>query len=248
MAVHQLGAMDFSDAALWLEVECGPVTADLSHWLALAGRADGTVVDVGAGIGRVSIPLAQAGHDVIAVEIDPDAVAALRDRARALDLVFDVALQDARDLWLPRRVPLIIVPCSTLQMLGPRADRARFLERAAYWLEPGGALAVALHDDIPAWGRPDGDVPPPDVVQRDGHRYESQIVGVRKTSAGWMDLLWERSVDGGAPVRHTDRLWRLSPRTLTVEARAHGLTLVSAQRHYGESREDALFVELRKAC
>ncbi len=235
-------ALDLPDTAVWLDVECGPVTADLDYWLALTAPGE-TVVDVGAGVGRVSIPLAQAGRDVIAVDLDADALEVLRERARSLGLSFDVAAQDARDLWLPRQVPLIIVPCSTLQMLGPRAQRARFLERASHWLQPGGTLAVALHDDIPAWDG-DGVAPDPDVIERDGHRYQTQLVAVRKARR-WMELVWERTIDGGAPATHVDRLWRCSPRMLVVEARAHGLMLVRAHRHFGVNREDALLVELR---
>src|ERR671933_316682 len=42
---------------------------DLPFWFALAERAGGSVVEWGAGTGRLAIPLAAAGHDVAAVEV-----------------------------------------------------------------------------------------------------------------------------------------------------------------------------------
>src|SRR6267378_3615501 len=51
---------------------------DLDLYLALAGRTGGPVLELGAGTGRLAVPLAAAGHRVTAVDID----AAMLDRAR----------------------------------------------------------------------------------------------------------------------------------------------------------------------
>ena len=236
--------MELDTAAVWLDVEYAAYTSDLSHWLELADHADGTVVDVGAGVGRVSIPLAEAGHDVIAVDIDPGSIMELRARARDLDLVFDAAVQDARDLWLPRQVPLIIVPCSTIQMLGGRRDRGRFIERAAYWLEPGGCLAVALHSDAEPWEADRDGLPPADVLHGE-HEYVSQPVALRRTRE-CMLLVCDRSVDGGPTVRYADQLWRVTPRMLAVEAARHGLTVAASRVLADGVRDDVVFMELRK--
>jgi SAM-dependent methyltransferase len=230
--------------AVWLDVEYAAYAADLEYWLELARRAGGTVVDVGAGVGRVSIALAEAGHDVIAVDIDPSSIEELRARARDLDLVFDAAVQDARDLWLPRHVPLIIVPCSTIQMLGERRDRGRFIERAAHWLEPGGTLAVALHADAEPWEAARDGLPAADVLHGE-HEYVSQPVALRRTR-DCMLLVCERSVDGGAPVRHVDRLWRVTPRMLAAEAARYGLVVAGARLMSDGVRDDVVFVALRK--
>ena len=44
---------------------------DLDLYLALAARTGGPILELGCGTGRVAVPLAAAGHEVTAVDIDP---------------------------------------------------------------------------------------------------------------------------------------------------------------------------------
>jgi SAM-dependent methyltransferase len=63
--------------------ETGPSpTVELADRLAGPG---GSVLDIGAGTGRVSIPLARSGHPVTALERSPEMVAALRQEAADVD-------------------------------------------------------------------------------------------------------------------------------------------------------------------
>src|SRR5262245_51030248 len=54
---------------------------DIDLYLALAARVDGPILELAAGTGRLAVPLAEAGHDVTAVDIDPAMLARLRRRA-----------------------------------------------------------------------------------------------------------------------------------------------------------------------
>ena len=51
---------------------------DVAMYLGLAARTGGPIVDLGVGTGRLAVPLAAAGHDVVGVDTDP----AMLDRAR----------------------------------------------------------------------------------------------------------------------------------------------------------------------
>ena len=51
--------------------------ADLALWLELAAAQGGPVLDVGAGTGRVALALARAGHDVTALDREPELLDAL---------------------------------------------------------------------------------------------------------------------------------------------------------------------------
>ena len=72
---------------------------------ACVGRGD-LVLDIGAGTGALTAPLAATGARVVAVELHPDRVRALRDRFP--DPRVTVVRADVADLRLPRR-PFVVV-------------------------------------------------------------------------------------------------------------------------------------------
>ncbi len=171
-------------AVIWHDLECGRYVEDLGLWLELAERvpADDAVLDVGAGTGRVTLALAQAGHRVVALDTDSRLLSELR--RRAVDLPVETHCADARDFTLVGRLfPLIIVPMQTLQLLGGAVGRTSFLERAAAHLSPGGvvACAIAAAEDFEEFEWQHGDSAPiPDIAEVGGNVYFSQPTAVRR--------------------------------------------------------------------
>jgi SAM-dependent methyltransferase len=174
-----------SDAAvIWHDLECGAYSADLPLWRELAAAHAGrSILDVGAGTGRVALDLARHGHRVIALERDETLARELERRARSLADPsgpavagsVEVLCADACDFELAATVSLCIVPMQTIQLLD---DRPAFLRCARAALEPAGLLALALLG---------GDVQPfsieldADSVERDGVRYTSTPTALRQT-------------------------------------------------------------------
>jgi SAM-dependent methyltransferase len=156
-------------AVIWHEVECGAYEADLALWERLAGESEGPVLDLGCGAGRVSLHLARRGHELIALDVDPDLVAALAARAEGLPVT--AVLGDARGFELDRDVALAIAPMQLLQLLGGREDRLECLGCIAAHLLPGGHLAFAIVEELPA--PVDGARPVPDVREVDDWVYSS---------------------------------------------------------------------------
>jgi len=128
--------------AVWHDVECGGYLADLPLWEELAGEAEITL-DVGAGTGRVALALARAGHDVIALDLDPDLLEVLEQRADGVNVRTHVA--DAADFTLEQPVDLIAVPMQTIQLL---PERDGFFASARRALKPGGRLALAIATEL----------------------------------------------------------------------------------------------------
>jgi SAM-dependent methyltransferase len=218
---------------LWHELECGFYRADLALWRELADREGGPILDIGAGTGRVSLVLADAGHEVVAVDLDAELLDALRERDTAAEV--QTVCADARALALGRRdFGLCIVPMQTIQLLGGRRGRLAFLRAARAHLRRGGALACAIASALEPFDCARGDpAPVPDSMRIGGVVYVSRPtrVQVRRGS-----VLIERErllvalggdacgADGGpaAPVEALERnvieLDRLSPAQLQREA------------------------------
>ena len=69
-----------ADVVLWHDIECGSYAADLPLWREWAAAADGEVLDVGAGTGRVTLDLARRDRAVTALDHDETLLAELRRR------------------------------------------------------------------------------------------------------------------------------------------------------------------------
>ena len=170
--------MDRAEAVIWHDAEHGAYAADLPLWERLASEHPGGVVDLGAGTGRVSLHLAARGHQVTAVDTDPDLLAALSERAEAQDLEVEVVVGDARELDLGRSYPLIIAPMQLMHIVGGSDGRRDVLESVASHLQPDGRFCAALLDDDyeVGGGRPD---PLPDVREVDDWVYSSLPTDIR---------------------------------------------------------------------
>lgn len=181
--------------AVWHDLECGSYRADLPVWRSLAARAGSRpgarrgrpaacarVLDVGAGTGRVTLDLAQAGHDVVAFDLDAELLGTLGARAGALPVRCVVG--DARRLALAERdFDLCVVPMQTVQLFGGAEGRAAFLAAVAGHLRPGGVLACAISERLDAFdSTADEPVPAADWRRLDGALWISRPIAVRVES------------------------------------------------------------------
>ena len=172
------------DAALWHDVECGAYTADLPIWRSLAAEAPGPVLDLGCGTGRVALDLAERGHDVTALDCDPDLLRTLTRRARARDLRVRTHTGDARAFELGATWALAIAAMQVVQLLGGPDGRRRMLECARRHLVPGGLLAAAIADPFEGEAAAELLPPLPDMREDDGWVYSSTPVALRSERGG----------------------------------------------------------------
>jgi SAM-dependent methyltransferase len=212
---------------MWHEVECGRYDADLPLWAELARAAPDGVLDVGAGTGRVALPLARAGHAVTALDIDPELLAVLAERAQ--DVPVTTLAADAQDFALDAPVGLVIVPMQTLQLL---RDREAFFACARRALVPGGRLAAAIATDLESFDDP-ALLPLPDVGRVAGWTFVSQPVAIRVDEQRYrIERIREIVAPGGEREQAEDviELAHVSPGRLAEEAAAHGLEAEDLRR------------------
>jgi SAM-dependent methyltransferase len=210
----------FSPLVVWHDVECGRYVADLPLWRELAERERGPVLDVGAGTGRVALDLARRGHDVTALDVEPELLAALTARAGALRVATVAA--DARSFSLDRRFGLILVPMQTIQLLD---ERSGFLAAARRHLLPGGLLAIAITDALEDFGELE-ELPEPDRGAVADWRFASQPTAVRALPAATRIERVRRAFGPDGRVTEEDdviELTNLTVAQLEAEGRAAGL-------------------------
>jgi SAM-dependent methyltransferase len=118
------------------------MTEDVAFYVALAREADGPVVELAVGNGRVAIPVAQAiGRPVIGIDFSPAMLEQARANAAEAGVDLELHEGDMRELELDEPAALIYCPFRALLHLPTWADRRRTFERVAESLEPGGRFA-----------------------------------------------------------------------------------------------------------
>jgi len=118
------------------------VTEDIDFYVGLAVEADGPVVELAIGSGRVAVPIALAtGAPVIGVDTSPSMLEQARGRADAAGVELILQLGDMAELQLDEPAALVICPFRALLHVPTWASRRRLFERVAASLRPGGRFA-----------------------------------------------------------------------------------------------------------
>ena len=116
-----------------------PMTDDVPFYVELAREADGPLVELAIGNGRVAIPVAQAtGRPVIGIDSSPAMLEQARVRAAEAGVELDLREGDMRELTLDEPAALIYCPFRALLYLPTWADRRRTFERVAGRSVPAG--------------------------------------------------------------------------------------------------------------
>jgi SAM-dependent methyltransferase len=116
---------------------------------ACAGGA--RVLELGSGAGRMAIELANRGHHVTGIDIEPELLAIARAEAAGSD--GEPRLRwlegDMRSLSLAERFDRVVVPYNTLCCLLSNADLRRCMLAARDQLEPSGKLVFDIYRGDP---------------------------------------------------------------------------------------------------
>ncbi|MBM3633835.1 MAG: class I SAM-dependent methyltransferase [Actinobacteria bacterium] len=119
---------------------------DLGFWESHADRLGGPVCDLGAAAGRVTLRVAARGHEVWAVDTDPEMLEVLMERADREGVHGRVhPVHGSMTDPLPV-VPagLVMVPMNTLQLLLAPDDRLACMRNGFEGLRPGGEMIFDL--------------------------------------------------------------------------------------------------------
>ncbi len=154
---------------IWHDAENGAYRGDLALWEELAAEVEGRILDLGCGTGRVALHLARRGHATIGLDLEPELIAALAERAAGLPL--RAVVGDVQNFELEEDVGLALGPMQLMQLLAGSEERVKCLGCIASHLIPGGRIALAIVERLPPG--PEGPPPLPDVREVDGWVYSS---------------------------------------------------------------------------
>lgn len=118
----------------------GSMPDDVAHYVRLAREAEGSIVELAVGTGRVAIPLVrETGKPVLGI----DSSAAMLDiaRERAVGLPLELRHGDMRDFELDEPAALVYVPGRSLLHLHGWQEKRAVFERVSRSLRPGGRFA-----------------------------------------------------------------------------------------------------------
>jgi SAM-dependent methyltransferase len=126
---------------------------DVAYYVSLAQQTRGPVLEYGIGNGRIAIPIAKHGLEVVGVDHSAPMLRDLRRRLarepREVQGRVRAVRGDMRTVRLGRTFPLVLSTFNTALHLYTRLDVERFLARAREHLAPRGKLVIDLSMPAP---------------------------------------------------------------------------------------------------
>lgn len=203
----------YDQIARFYDLTHASLTADLPLILQLASQADGPVLELGCGSGRLLLPLARAGYSVTGLDLS----AGMLDRARARVAQEPTAVQarvtlhqaDMTSFALPDASPfgLIIIPYNTLLHLDT-AQAVAALRQAWHYLGGNGRLFIDLANPVDIANTPEDALLSLENVLTDPETGELivHLASNRLDTAGQtLHITWiyDVSAPNGGPVHRT---------------------------------------------
>ncbi len=138
----------YEEYSEFYDLYVGDRSVDLPFYLEHARSAQTPVIEIGAGSGRLTLPLARAGVRMVAVDVSPSMLAILKSRlaeeSSDVRRRVEVVEADASELNLGIRSDLIMVPYYTFNYFLTPQVQGRALRRFSDHLSPRGCLLVDL--------------------------------------------------------------------------------------------------------
>jgi SAM-dependent methyltransferase len=128
---------------------------DIAFWERLARAEQGPILELGCGTGRIAVPLARAGVELVGIDRSEEMLTRARRRLGRARLAGRVRLLRGDIRALPFRsrpgFRLVMAPYGMLQSLTRERDLQATLSSVARVLRRGGLFGIDLVPDLPRW-------------------------------------------------------------------------------------------------
>lgn len=132
----------YTDHAAVYDANQRGVPGDIELYRDLALEADGLVVEVGVGTGRIALPSVAAGVRMLGLDLSPDMLTICRAKAQSARLELGLVQADMRRFSLRERAALVTIPFRAFLHNLTTEDQLATLRSCFEALEPGGRLAL----------------------------------------------------------------------------------------------------------
>jgi ubiquinone/menaquinone biosynthesis C-methylase UbiE len=191
---------------------------DVKFWQEMATRVNGPVLELGCGTGRVTIPVARTGAQIVGVDRSEEMLAHARRRMRRARIPGRLAFvrSDIRSLPFRKstRFDLVMAPYGILQSLVREADLTATLTAVSQVLSRDGVFGLDLVPDLPVWKEYRNKVRFRGV-RRGGESRITLVESVRQDRARRLTIFDQEYVERHGGVRRV-RNFSLVFRTLSV--------------------------------
>ena len=198
---------------------------DVPFWRSVALAADGPVLELGCGTGRIAAPLGRAGVNLVGIDRSYPMLALARRRVARARLTRKVWLirGDIRAMPFPDSVlAMVMAPYGVLQSLLRERDLAATLGSVRRVLRRGGTFGVELVADLPSWAEYQRRVSLKGWRHRRGGAHVTLVETVRQDRARHLTIFDQEFTERRGHQRHSRR-FALTFRTLSVPQMASRL-------------------------
>lgn len=137
----------YASVADLYDLSYGDYLDDVDFFANLAQIADGVVLELGVGTGRVAIPLAQEGYEVVGLDGSQSMLERAQRNLQSADIgegSVELISGDMTNFDLGRSFGLIFVAADTFQHLQTTQQQRACVSCAARHLAPGGVFALSV--------------------------------------------------------------------------------------------------------
>ena len=144
-----LDCLELYEDAEFYDQEFASRDHEIPFFLKHAQAANGPVLEVACGTGRITLPIARAGVDITGLDVSSPMLARARRKTEAEKLSITWLHQDCRNIRADQLYALIFSAANAMQHLPDLASANAFLTSARQALRPNGTLILdVFHPDL----------------------------------------------------------------------------------------------------
>ncbi|MBP38760.1 MAG: class I SAM-dependent methyltransferase [Dehalococcoidia bacterium] len=140
--------MDYVAWAEWYDIFYAVTDpGDIDFYHGLCRASGGPILEIGVGTGRIALPLAQEGMEIVGIDLNEPMLEVAQQNAldvAPLDGSLRLIQADMRDFDLKRLFPIVTIPARTLLLATSEEDQIKTLCCAVQHLASDGTMAFNL--------------------------------------------------------------------------------------------------------